>query len=303
MFEKRKIVTLVALPLSFACATPLEKAVKATLPSTYAPRLPATGQANLGHRMLKDGPDAIQCYTGTKEEEQSSWSLVEVNYESKSQALLEGDFGKVVSVTGQGKHKVSAIVKLEDTKVVSATDLFIDPTAACAQAGREQYLEGKTDKVVVRAVSAGEIAIEEESGSAATIEVNVAEVGGAGVNIGAGAGAGGSEVGRWTGTNVFFAQQVLPYHTQLTLKQQTVAVGSATDALGPCRVKVTGRDDTLWTGELNCEDGTERPLSAKLDAWAKGLYANGVSYGVLVSKGEPGAVKVELARWVTAEKE
>jgi len=286
-----------------ACSATLEQAVKKTLPSTYKVRKPPNSMALLGSVVVEDNRLIINdCYGGILAPIDPSWSAVSVKYTRAASTDVAADFGGAVSVGAAGGGSVTGTITLSDTAIYELKELFFLPSSACATDGarRASYARpgGAEDRVVVRAVRAASVAVENTSSTSTDLKVTVPA---SAVVVHGGVTVNTEDQVALEGTNLFFAEQIATIKTTLTeLDTVELSTGQATEKLGPCWVKLKSVSSDEWTAELACEDGVARPVKGEINGLpAYERTGKGVSYSIAVrSTATVGVYAVSYSRWV-----
>jgi hypothetical protein len=243
----------------------------------YRRKAPASGEAELGRRLLGDQVETNACFVGREAAAPlASWSRGAVAYTSAFDARLTADFGATVQAEATTGPRSAVSVTLGDVEIVRLDSLFFDPAGGCAQVvDSADYLRGREATVLTRALRAGSIEITKSSAGGVGLRVNTARVGG---SI-------GSETERtttWQGTRLFFAdypERVVVRRAEA--RERTVAVGQHVDLLA-CGFTLRAVQPEGWEGDVSCQGGRTGALRANLGNFATWSSAPGVSYSARV---------------------
>lgn len=257
----RRFLVITVL-LICGCTVTLEPAVRRTLPDSYEVRRPANTKALLGTVIDEEGVVLVNdCYGGTLNPADPSWSSVVVKYKRSGRGTVKGDFGDAVSIEGEGGGTISGTVTLQETAVLELKDLYFLPTGPCATDDNRRALYssqgGHQDMVVIRAVRAANLLVTNSTSSKTKLKATVPIQGNpvhAGVEVET------ENSATLAGKNLFYAEQIAPATTKLMeLEPVEISTGGSTDRLGPCWVLLEAVGDVngsrKWTGQLACEDG------------------------------------------------
>lgn len=297
-------ILVLGLALSLvACVTPLKKVVCQDAPGFELKR-PAQADGQLGRRLVNGQPETNACYKGhAAKSKVPSWTSRTLVYKDGVDGNLNVDFGPLFKGGVSGSENRSISVSLLDVDIAKLEGLSFDPTSTCAtddmKRAAYESSDGLKDEVIVEALQASKLSIEDTTSTAAKVAINTNLL--QGVPVGAGTGGTVSTSSTWEGVNLFFAHRIGQF--RVTLRKTPPCIvnvgGGSTCDLEACGVRV----DTLspqnhWTGVLTCQSGSSTPIAGRLGDWLGVEQLNGVSYSVRSTRGDGiGLIKVEFFRW------
>ncbi|MCC7439981.1 MAG: hypothetical protein IT285_00010 [Bdellovibrionales bacterium] len=301
------VLALALIALPGCSSSPVAKVIAEDAPQ-YLSKAPATGDPELGRRLMGMTVETNACFVGVaKPQPFASWKERTLSYEGNVGAKLQKDFGPLLKA-GAGVESVEKIeVTLGDIQEISLDKVYFDPASACAadESLRKDYARegGREEKVVTRALRAGSIAITQAMGMQASFEVAAAAFGGGAARGPASASAGTANSTRssWSGTQLYFAHRAEDMRvTQAGAPQCALSVGRGQSCdLAPCGAVVTSMSAKgKWGATVSCRDGFKANLKGTAGTWAGVHTGNGVSYGLRVTPGtQVGMATVDFERW------
>lgn len=251
----------------------------------YRAKAPATGDAELGRRLVGEQTETNMCFHGdTVVSEFQGWSTRTLTYDGAADGDLQSDFGEVLKVEGEGETSTSITLVLKDVSLTRLDDLFFNGAGPCAVAvDEDDYANGRTEQVITRALKAGEIEIRKSAEAGVGVTVDTEKVGG---EI-------SSETGtteEWAGLNLYFAHHPESVRvTRFDRVGETLNVGTTLD-LQMCGFTLDAVQEEGWEGRLSCPEGPTRQLNEQLGSFDAVRMGPGVSYSVRV-RGGPGVAQ------------
>lgn len=274
---RREYLIAFALIGCVGCSTPLQKAIGDLAPA-YEPKRPATNEAELGRHMAGDQPATNRCFYGREAKETfKSWDRADLEYKYALHGDLKADFGATVKATATIGPKTGVRVTLKDVSMERLDTVFFNADDQCNRfVDADEYLRGKDERVITRALRAQSIEIRKASETGIGLELDA--------KVEATIGSQTQSSASYSGAKLFVAHYLERLRVRRREARDRVATpnGPPID-LGTCGFTLTAIQSAGWEGRIDCQGGS-RAVKGPINGFDNWNSGSGVTYAVRVRR-------------------
>lgn len=263
---------------------------------------PPRETSDLGSVIGPDGRAALLgCFEGSGGPEERSVDSLAFTYAGGRTGELKAKFNDVFEMTDLVGVTDSVTVALNRLKIVMLKDIYATYCSEMTREGGEYSTE--SHDVVLQAVSAGSIRVEQYGGRKLEIDFNTKYQGQEVLGLRYDDGYRRSRT--YVGTNLYFAHFLRPYSVTRTMITDTLAAGETglnTTAVEDCIFELGAIAGSRWDGQMSCMVGSHEFVGGRTNVYAEHSFGGGVSVMVVVQAVNEGPLgRVQLFKFTIRE--